>query len=79
MAEEPLKERIRRCLEREGGHATVERLLYAYSELKDVGRERLLEEAGRSFRVFKAHGYTYVALEHVDPEKVTPARRSRDE
>jgi len=43
--ESELLKEIISALESEGGEATLDRLLYAYAELKEAGREKILEVA----------------------------------
>jgi hypothetical protein len=48
---EEIEAKLVEVLKSEGGYATLDRLVYCSAELKEVGRDRLLEVASRSSRV----------------------------
>lgn len=54
-----LFEDIIKALEREGGEATLDRLLYAYSSIKKAGRDKVLETAGNSNKIIVTNETLY--------------------
>lgn len=62
-----------RALIKEGGQATLDRLLYAYIRLRQAGREKILEIARRSseiIQVLEEELYRY----HPDPHRYVVLR-----
>jgi hypothetical protein len=90
MDEKQVEEAIIEELRREGGYATLDRLLYCSLILKEVGREKVLEVAMKSSRlkVFNEtlykygdylHKYYVISLPEVEVPKTTIVRKMGEE
>jgi hypothetical protein len=82
---EEIEAKLVEVLRSEGGYATLDRLVYCSAELKEVGRDRLLEVASKSSRVRVSehalyrygdyqHRYIVVSLPDVEVPEVVRKR-----
>jgi hypothetical protein len=51
LEDNEILEELIEALEKEGREATIDRLLYAYPKLKEAGRQKVLEVAGKSGKI----------------------------
>jgi hypothetical protein len=76
LEDNEILEELVKALQAEGGEATLDRLLYAYPKLKEMGRQKVLETAEKSgmievyektWYIFQPNLHRYIMLRLATP------------